>query len=984
MKQIITIIALIFSFHLSSQPLSGNYTIGTNGDFTSINQAIDSLTTKGISGPVVMNILPGTYNGPITIGNINGTSANNTVTFQSANGDSTSVVLTFTTYPSAYYLMSISSDYININKLSFYLMCSFGNAGTTLGINSDYCKITNCIFTGGSSNYYILIHITGADLNNTIIKNNIIKGLYKYGIRLSSNWNSGYNNVIENNILTGNYYNTEQGLYLVRQKSAIEKNNILKNNNDVRIYDCSANTIFSNNNIDGNFKIVNCNGSSTDHTLISNNFFLLKKNWYKPSVNIEDCSYIYFYNNSLSDSGSINTYAFQIKNSSNCTIKNNIFYDRAYGVLYYYDQGNTNIISDHNDFYTNGYYGKTYNSSTPAISLTAWKTMSGKEANSININPSFYSDSDLHLGNAAMDGTGVSLVQVTNDIDGEPRPAIPDMGADESNFSLIDAGVVSLEYNTYLPDSICGYDIIDSIKIIVKNRGINTINFSTDSMLINLTLSGPINSTFQKYISTDSLLKDSIREYLITPTVNMSIGGTYSISATISIAADSNALNDQSTVYSATNYKIETLPYLQDFENFTDGLSGNYIENDFKEGWGKSANYSHNWTHYTTFKVKKGAFYTNSMGPAYDHTTLSTNGKWIYSDHYIDDTVTMKMWTPCINFTNIQHPVLSFWYHLHGQYLTYDTLYIDVFNGSSWDLGIYSIGGQHQSAAGAPWQQATVDLSTYTNMQVTIRFRVEHRNQHYAIMAIDDVALDAMPDVALGNDTAICNGDTLLLGFPQKVGYTYQWKEMSSGLQVGQGSYYNASQSGIYVFKATNSMGIFASDTIVLTINPLPTPDLGPDTTICNNTSIMLSTTNSYLSFLWQDSSTAPIFIVDSTSGSGNYWVRVENSNHCFGRDTVTITLDTCAGFVNHFSDKLSLIIYPNPSHNCFYIKSNNFNGKVKMRLFDSQGRQIIYKLLYISKNTQLKINTVNLVKGIYYLHIENNSEVFTGKIIVN
>lgn len=71
--------------------------------------------------------------------------------------------------------------------------------------------------------------------------------------------------------------------------------------------------------------------------------------------------------------------------------------------------------------------------------LSGWQTASGKDANSINVNPIFASATDLHIDqyneqNASLSnlGTGAINAVIPNDIDGQMRnTATPDMGADE-------------------------------------------------------------------------------------------------------------------------------------------------------------------------------------------------------------------------------------------------------------------------------------------------------------------------------------------------------------------------------------------------------------------------------------------------------------------------------------------------------------------------------------------------------------------------
>lgn len=87
---------------------------------------------------------------------------------------------------------------------------------------------------------------------------------------------------------------------------------------------------------------------------------------------------------------------------------------------------------DYNNYYSAGNIG--YLGSARAT-LANWQTATGKDANSLNVMPSFTSATDLHLtdvNNDAISNKGTALAEVTVDIDGDARSATtPDMGADE-------------------------------------------------------------------------------------------------------------------------------------------------------------------------------------------------------------------------------------------------------------------------------------------------------------------------------------------------------------------------------------------------------------------------------------------------------------------------------------------------------------------------------------------------------------------------
>jgi hypothetical protein len=82
-----------------------------------------------------------------------------------------------------------------------------------------------------------------------------------------------------------------------------------------------------------------------------------------------------------------------------------------------------------------------FNSSlgTAYASLSAWRTATGREANSLNLDPGFISTSDLHAdpNSGALESKGAPIAGITTDFDGDTRNATtPDVGADEYNAIL--------------------------------------------------------------------------------------------------------------------------------------------------------------------------------------------------------------------------------------------------------------------------------------------------------------------------------------------------------------------------------------------------------------------------------------------------------------------------------------------------------------------------------------------------------------------
>ena len=124
MYRFIVVIAIslffIFSIRDSYAQLSGTFTIGSGGDYTSFTSAVSALTSQGVNGSVTFNVLNGNYNEQIIIPSIRGTSASNSITFQAQSGSAADVTLFFnTSNNSANYVLRIdAASYLNFNNIT--------------------------------------------------------------------------------------------------------------------------------------------------------------------------------------------------------------------------------------------------------------------------------------------------------------------------------------------------------------------------------------------------------------------------------------------------------------------------------------------------------------------------------------------------------------------------------------------------------------------------------------------------------------------------------------------------------------------------------------------------------------------------------------------------------------------------------------------------------------------------------------------------
>lgn len=127
----------------------------------------------------------------------------------------------------------------------------------------------------------------------------------------------------------------------------------------------------------------------------------------------------------------------------------------------------------------------------------------------------------------------------------------------------------------------------------------------------------------------------------------------------------------------------------------------------------------------------------------------------------------------------------------------------------------------------------------------------------------------------------VCQGSNVT--FNGTGGSTYAW---SGG--VNDGVPFTAMTSGTYTVTGTDANGCSNTATANLTVNPLPTVNLGQDVTQCGG-NVTLDAQNAGASYLWSTTATTQTINV---SNSGTYYVGVMNANGCVNGDTILVTIN--------------------------------------------------------------------------------------------
>ncbi|WNJ21587.1 gliding motility-associated C-terminal domain-containing protein [Pontibacter sp. G13] len=140
----------------------------------------------------------------------------------------------------------------------------------------------------------------------------------------------------------------------------------------------------------------------------------------------------------------------------------------------------------------------------------------------------------------------------------------------------------------------------------------------------------------------------------------------------------------------------------------------------------------------------------------------------------------------------------------------------------------------------------------------------------------DTAQVSVIPaNLELGPDTALCQGDSLLLDISRPYG-RYTWQDGSTDAQ------YLIQSAGTYIGTRIEE-GCESRDTLSVSYRQRPDWELGPDTTLCDSQRWELDAFFPTGAYTWQDGSSDPTYLVETP---GTYWVEMVYQ-HCPYRDSV-------------------------------------------------------------------------------------------------
>ncbi len=500
-----------FSACLGNNSDTSHFVIGTGGDYTTINDAVNALISSGICGHVVFDINPkvGGYNEQITIPLIAGTENGNTITFRGNAPDSNDVFITYNagtntdkyvlkldgatnikfenlkfknysnTYPSVVDITNNSSDVIFKSIVLNSLPTANPNTEITklvniTGINNNLA-FNNILFNGGAVG--LSSDLPDSNSNRLSITNSFFnafayKGIDVKGIKELYVTKNKFREYVNANISSAiAISNISNILEIIKNDVYLEGGTAARTGIDVKRVDASvlSPAIIANNSI-------SLSGTYTNTALIY------------VGLNMDSVTNTNIYYNTIkvrASNNSANSKSLNIgTNCSRIKVLNNNLDNSGKGFAYYVTNPSTQVMASNNNNYISNGFNPIYwlgNKQT----IAALQTANSQDAMSISVYNPFESDSVLNIiYPSEVVRAAEPLDGFVEDILGNFRPMSPrpTIGAYEFQFTNVDFGPTSI----ISPDSTIDYLENDPITVTVrvKNFGL----YGIDSLRITAVL----------------------------------------------------------------------------------------------------------------------------------------------------------------------------------------------------------------------------------------------------------------------------------------------------------------------------------------------------------------------------------------------------------------------------------------------------------------------------------------------------------------
>jgi hypothetical protein len=496
-------------FYGCDEILSGPYTVGTGGDFETVEEFLAKVAGCGVNDNITLAFKDGNHTGHLDLASIASQLGTYSLTITSENSD-TALVRLVAASGAVITLggnQNVTIKDITIDATQARYGVQFVDACENIII--DGCAVlANPTTTSSNSIAIYKADETGVLGNIQIINNRIdggYSGLYLYG-------GIGQNSYAQNVILDSNTFSNQShyGIYsYYTDFSSISHNTVLSRTSNLNSGWNAMRLHYSNGNITANRIKQQTNtitspwGIHLSHynyyngnpnALIANNEIMLNNTTdSRAGIHVES-SDVTIIHNSIYISGTTASRGIEIEgNDVEMTIRNNNLVTMS-STSYPFFIAQTSIL-DRADINYNNYYAPQYIGyvGENVTSMSAWKQIIGADT-SVRVDPDFVAVSTNLELNEASDLLSPLYPGVDKDINGVSRNPFTPMGAYHSELSPVDIRLISI---ANLKQEVVNNESV-SIEVEVRNVG----NTSVTEVTFGWSVNGGTTQTAQWSAST--------------------------------------------------------------------------------------------------------------------------------------------------------------------------------------------------------------------------------------------------------------------------------------------------------------------------------------------------------------------------------------------------------------------------------------------------------------------------------------------------
>jgi hypothetical protein len=1061
--KLFVVILSLLAMKIGAAPLSGVYTInsaaptsGTN--YQSFSAFATDINTNGVSGPVTVNVVAssGPYNEQPVFNAIAGASSVNRIVI---NGNGNLLTFNSSNFNQPATLGLNGTDWLTINNLNIEAQGATYAFAIVLYAGADDNTFSTCTFStpaNGTSSSQIPVVISGANNNyytssnsgsrNKFTECQMFSGYFCITLYGPSAAPRNLGNTFEKCKIEDFYY---YGVYTVYHWNMTFKNNLIqrltRTNLPSQVYALTVQYCYGTI-LDGNTitKLYEANQTNTGQVygiyLYNYSYPVPPDMTFKPIVrnnivcDIKHNGSIYamylwychaeIYNNTISldylgaTSGSAYGIYYYGQTGQETDFKNNIFSITrgGSGVRYgFYFALAGNATSSKNDFYVNGsggtnYYGYYNGNQTGLSNFQA--AAAGLEANSMTLNPTFVSITDVHPTNAAMDNLATPVGLVFDQMGAVRNPTTPDIGALEFLTPQC-AGVPGSNSITTPNYAICPGETV--------NMGLSSLNantgFTYQWQSSTISQVGPftnIAGATGLFYTAPTVTANTYFNLVMTCTVG---GGSANYVGQVMVAGPSQSAIPYYEGFEGIGL-ANRLPNCSwyapslggNFQTYIAAASANRVPKNGSSFASFSAPSSNNYVYTNAIQMEPGITYSAAVHYAteyFGYTNWTNLSIWIGPNQNPTGLVQVASVGPAITgpyklldglFTVPSSGLYYMAIRANGaagsaQYLSIDDISITVpcygpgavntptMNLSASATTVCAGDAVNLTANGADaylWSPSgSTNPGIVDNPMATTNYIVWGTNTLTGCTATLNqmVVVNPSPNVFIvPNTPTVCAGSPVNLMALGTGIVAYSWSNGSSQANITV----NPTTPTTYTVIATNIDGCSGVATQMIGVSPLPSVNAissMPDVA-CHNEMVTL-TASGGVSYNWYSSSAStlyhgnPISIIPGVPTV--YTVVATNAAGCSNKTTLTQNVADCTS-LTELGSLTGLKVYPNPTNGMFTVELNNTLVKT-IEITDITGRVIASNT---SSDVQVNVDIQNLASGVYYVKIqsENVSEV--------